>query len=657
MKNFKRVLSIVMMLAMLVPLMAVGSFADAAVEDNWYTLAGKYSSSTDKIIAPSNEVKTVGFEFSVTEDGGVHATVPGQDVFKGIYPVAAISSKNTVFLDGLKVNIDPFSDTNDGKIAPRFSVVWSDVEITSICDPTTESGLYYGNAVSTNSLRHIVEGLSASGLCVSVSTNGVDTGTGVSIILYTGEFIDACDSRPGYRWVFTARNHPDTPNGDYSPISRGNEKIDLTEGIEVHIRPDSTLGFVAQVNGKDYYKGLDIGYFPNNNRGNGPTGGFVDEDYLTPSEEYLKSMTYARADIDLSALAGYGEGYLVVGAAGGSASDPDMDFTVKSINDTPAALWDGHSHTFEANDEYVAPDCVTDGKVVRTCTECGHVDTYVLSALGHTWGEEFDKVEPTCSAEGSYSHTCTVCEFSETVAIETLAHTYEDNWATTREPNYYSYGVEARYCTVCQGAPQQRLTTRLANPFTDVADGKWYTEPILYCFEKGYMTGVSDDTFSYKATMDRQMFATILAKIDGADLSSYTEMSFNDVKSGQWYSASIEWAYQNGYAAGVGEGIYGRKNPVTREQMAMFFYTYSEKNGIDVTGRTDIASYADYDRVHAYALDAMAWAVNAGIISGTSDTTLSPRDSATRGQVAVIVMSYVENVKNAVVEAPEAPAK
>jgi hypothetical protein len=89
----------------------------------------------------------------------------------------------------------------------------------------------------------------------------------------------------------------------------------------------------------------------------------------------------------------------------------------------------------------------------------------------------------------------------------------------------------------------------------------------------------------------------------------------------------------------------------------MFFYTYSEKNGIDVTGRTDISGYADYDRVHGYATDAMAWAVNAGIISGTSDTTLSPRDSATRAQVAVIVMSYVENVKNAVVEAPEVPAE
>jgi hypothetical protein len=116
------------------------------------------------------------------------------------------------------------------------------------------------------------------------------------------------------------------------------------------------------------------------------------------------------------------------------------------------------------------------------------------------------------------------------------------------------------------------------------------------------------------------MFATILAKIDGADTSSYTTMSFSDVKAGQWYSNSIEWAYQNGYTSGMGDDadgnpVYGRKNPVTREQMAMFFYTYSEKNGIDVTGRTDITGYADYDRVHGYATEALSWAVNAGIIS------------------------------------------
>ncbi len=181
------------------------------------------------------------------------------------------------------------------------------------------------------------------------------------------------------------------------------------------------------------------------------------------------------------------------------------------------------------------------------------------------------------------------------------------------------------------------------NPFDDVKFGKWYTEGILYCYRNGYMAGVSENIFAYKTTVDRQMFATILAKIDGADLSSYTEMSFTDVKPGQWYSAAIEWAYQNGYASGLGEGIYGRKDPVTREQLALFFYTYTEKKGIaDVSNKADLSVFSDADRIHSWAKTGLEWAVSVGLISGTSDTTLSPRDSATRAEVALIVMNYVE---------------
>ncbi|MBQ3100381.1 MAG: leucine-rich repeat protein [Clostridia bacterium] len=223
---------------------------------------------------------------------------------------------------------------------------------------------------------------------------------------------------------------------------------------------------------------------------------------------------------------------------------------------------------------------------------------------------------------------------------------YADSYAIICEPGSYAESY----------AKANDIPYRYTR-FTDVEEGKWYTQGISYCYANEYMSGVSLDEFSYKATMNRQMFATILAKIDGADTSSYNEMTFSDVPAGQWYSNAIEWAAQNGYAAGMGEGIFGRKNPVTREQMAMFFYTYSEVNGIDVTGRADITGYADYDRVHGYALEAMSWAVSEQLITGTGETTLSPRDSATRAQVAVIIKAYVENVKNAVVEAPEVPAE
>ena len=183
------------------------------------------------------------------------------------------------------------------------------------------------------------------------------------------------------------------------------------------------------------------------------------------------------------------------------------------------------------------------------------------------------------------------------------------------------------------------------NPYVDIEPEKWYTDGVLYCYRNGYMSGVAQNRFGYKEYMDRQMFATILAKIDGANTASYNTMSFTDVKPGQWYSNAIEWAYQNGYASGIGNSQFGRKNLVSREQLAVFFYTYSKKNGVNVNNIANLSKYTDIRQVHDWAKPAMGWAVKIGLISGTSATTLSPRDPATRAAVSVIIMNYVRNVK------------
>ena len=207
--------------------------------------------------------------------------------------------------------------------------------------------------------------------------------------------------------------------------------------------------------------------------------------------------------------------------------------------------------------------------------------------------------------------------------------------------------MQTRKCENCDATETEEIDKlEMTNPFTDVKDGQWYTEGILWCYHSGYMAGVSETEFGRKSNVTRAMFATILAKIDGSDISGYSEMSFTDVKPNQWYSNAIEWAASNGYAAGLGGGLFGYKQNVSREQIALFFYTYSEKNGIDVSEKADLSAYADLGRVHSWALDAMEWAVAKGLIGGTSETTLSPRDSATRAEIALIVKNYVENVKS-----------
>lgn len=191
------------------------------------------------------------------------------------------------------------------------------------------------------------------------------------------------------------------------------------------------------------------------------------------------------------------------------------------------------------------------------------------------------------------------------------------------------------------------INKSLELPFTDVEEGKWYTEGIRYCYANELMAGVSDTEFGRKQNVNRAMFATVLAKIDGGEIPEYTadEMTFSDVEAGKWYSNAIEWAYRNEYAAGMGEGIFGRKNDVSREQIAMFLYTYAEKNGVDVSDRADITGYDDYSRIHEYAQNALSWAVAKELISGTGETTLAPRSSASRAEIALIVKNFVENIK------------
>ena len=192
----------------------------------------------------------------------------------------------------------------------------------------------------------------------------------------------------------------------------------------------------------------------------------------------------------------------------------------------------------------------------------------------------------------------------------------------------------------------KKANVHWVNPFIDIQenDGKWFTDSVVYCYINGYLGGISGNEFDYKSSVNRAMFATILAKIDDAPLYEYSEMSFTDVPAEQWYSNAIEWAYRNGYTAGLDRGIFGRKYPVTREQLATFLYTYSEKKGYDVSDRADIGAYTDHANVSDYALEAMKWAVSKGIISGTDKRELLPKDSITRAQMAVVIKSFVENI-------------
>lgn len=176
---------------------------------------------------------------------------------------------------------------------------------------------------------------------------------------------------------------------------------------------------------------------------------------------------------------------------------------------------------------------------------------------------------------------------------------------------------------------------------------KWYTEAVDWCKDNGYMIGVSQEDFGPHLPLTRAMFVTVLAKIDGADLSEYEGQSeFRDVAVGRWYAAPIEWAFKNGYVSGIESGnnpLFGYSMNVTREQAAVIFYAYHTAKADRYYG-DDLWRYNDAAAIHSWAREAMNWAVGNGLLSGVSERTLAPRAELTRAQMAVLTMKYVQDI-------------
>ena len=184
------------------------------------------------------------------------------------------------------------------------------------------------------------------------------------------------------------------------------------------------------------------------------------------------------------------------------------------------------------------------------------------------------------------------------------------------------------------------------NPFSDVPADSWFTKAALYCNENGFITGTSATTFSPNTELTRAMFVQILARLDGADLNSITyKGKFTDVKEENWFAKAVQWAVDNNLTGGTSETTFSPNAPVTREQLATFFFAYSKFIGDDTSKAAELDKYTDADQISGWAVNAVKWAVAEGLISGTSETTLSPKMSATRAQAAVIFMNFENNHK------------
>ncbi|MBE6944684.1 MAG: hypothetical protein E7459_01175 [Ruminococcaceae bacterium] len=323
----------------------------------------------------------------------------------------------------------------------------------------------------------------------------------------------------------------------------------------------------------------------------------------------------------------------------------------------------------------IAPTCDTEGYTLHTCADCGHEyrDNFV-PALGHTY--EGIVTEPTCTDMGYTTYTCTVCGdsyvadytkpvdhvFVEVVieptcteagytiymcecgheeigdVVDPIGHNYEEYVV---EPTCEDYGYTMYVCAVCGDSFISGYTAPVcpAEKFTDVDTSQWYHEGICYVIRNGLMNGKSETVFAPTANLTRAELVTVLYRMAGSPSVEDLEHPFADVADDTWYTDAVIWAYNAEVVKGISNTAFAPNANITREQIATILYRYA---GAEEVEEDALADFADADKVNAYAVDAMNWAVSVDLINGMDDATLAPQGNATRAQIATILMRYCE---------------
>ena len=316
-----------------------------------------------------------------------------------------------------------------------------------------------------------------------------------------------------------------------------------------------------------------------------------------------------------------------------------------------------HTFVFTKN---VAPSCTEAGYDLYTCRDCGASEQRnVKPALGHKWDSGTVTTEPTETDPGTMTYTCTVCGATKTEVIPaTGPHTHVwDEGTVTVAPTETTPGVRTYTCTVC-GQTRTEIIPATGSAvcpggaacpsfrFRDVpAPSNWAHEGIDYCVLHGLMSGFDATTFSPDTVSTRAQIVMILYNLSG-DTTDYSKyyVPFTDVRPSTWYYNAVAWGYDKDIVAGMSTTTFAPDGLITREQMAVLLYGYTEKYApAYLGGAASLNGFPDAASVSNWAYAAMSWAVGNGLISGIASNGadyLAPSGGATRAQIAAIMMRY-----------------
>lgn len=322
----------------------------------------------------------------------------------------------------------------------------------------------------------------------------------------------------------------------------------------------------------------------------------------------------------------------------------------------------GHDYSYKSASS-TEPTCTESGHYQGTCPRCNQDYNDTIPALGHDWGEWVVAKEPTAETTGYRYHICARCN---TRADEDIPKLHEHAWnagVVTQKPTATEPGVKTFTCTICGATKTESIP---ATGVPDVCPGgptcpgyafrdmpvpaDWSHEGLDYCIYRGYIAGTSASTVAPTGVCTRAQLVSILYRMQGEPTTvkgyelAKLRAPFDDVPRGQWYTDAIWWAKLTGVVAGTSATTFDPSGEITREQLAVILYNYTKQFASgSLTATGSLAGFPDAGSVSSWARTEMAWAVGNGLISGTGSGSvayLSPQGSATRAQVAAILMRF-----------------
>lgn len=269
-------------------------------------------------------------------------------------------------------------------------------------------------------------------------------------------------------------------------------------------------------------------------------------------------------------------------------------------------------------------------------------------SVSDTWADEDDKITLTITPDKGY--VVDKIEIIDTEGDKIDAKKVED------KDDKYTFRMANCDVTVTVTFKEEGKTTEDTDKeedkddettentdlnFTDVKESDWFFKGVEYVVDKGIMSGVSENQFDPSGKLTRAMLVQMLYNMESRPACD-AQNAFIDVPVGQWYTDAVIWANDAKIVSGMGEGLFAPNMEITREQMVAMLYNYAKYKGYDVTASADLSTFADNASVSAWAQPAMQWAVAEGYISGMGDNQLAPQGTATRAEIASVIMRFME---------------